>query len=570
MPRFVFLTLFALAAVVLLGCEGAITHAPPRDVVMGPTPDDPHSVDGGSGADAGNDPVDPAPVLPEFVPAPLGARLLTAQEYVRSVQDLLGAPASPFIQAPPELLANGSSSLGASQLSASPAHIRQYETNSLEAAAAAFANASNRAALVKCTPKSATDAACFGTFVDAFGRRAFRRPLEADERTSWVQLGVQAATAYNDFFKGAQFIAAGMLESPSFLYRAEVGVADSTVPGGVRLTGLELATRLSFALVGTTPSDAMLDAALAGSFDTVDGLRAQAEKLLAAPQARGAFRGLVDELFQLNELPSQSRQLADGGSASPALPSMAEAARLYWDEQVFTADADVRDIFTSTHAYVDARTAPFYGVTAPATGFARVQLPPGRTGFFAQLAFPTMFAHAGNSAPTLRGKFIREKLLCMPIAPPPPGINTSLSSNGGQPIVTARDASEARLKNAACTGCHTLMDPIGFGFEAFGQAGERRATDNGVAVNTSGTLDGVSFADHQRLSNLLHDDARVPRCFVRTTFRQVLGHLEIPSEARALASLDDAFQTKGYRMKALLLELTLSDAFRYASPWEAP
>jgi hypothetical protein len=108
---------------------------------------------------------------------------------------------------------------------------------------------------------AAADAACAGEMLDTYGRRLFRRPLTPDERQSFLDFWQTARTATGDFAQSIGWLARGLLESPHFVYRREIGT-----PSGERaeLDQFEIATELSYAFAGTTPSDALLDRAAAG------------------------------------------------------------------------------------------------------------------------------------------------------------------------------------------------------------------------------------------------------------------------------------------------------------------
>src|SRR5262249_1005055 len=148
---------------------------------------------------------------------------------------------------------------------------------------------------------------CQKHFIAAFGRLAWRRPLDATELDRYGLVAHAAAGEYNDFYAGIQYAIAGLLESPNFLYQVEIGKPRKD---GIRaLTGYEVASRLSFFLVDTTPSSALLDAAEAGTLDTADGVRQAARALIADPAAHTALASFYGELFNLRDLDTMSKDL---------------------------------------------------------------------------------------------------------------------------------------------------------------------------------------------------------------------------------------------------------------------
>ena len=147
-----------------------------------------------------------------------------------------------------------------------------FEVGSEQAAAIATGSAD---ALARLYP--GTDAE---GFVRALGRRAFRRPLTPAEVTKYQGIFSLGETLYGaGFANGAGLVIRAMLQSPKFLYRSELG------PTGAPLDGYEVASKLSFWLLGTTPSDDLLDAAAAGELDSTDGLERAARAMLEQPAA---------------------------------------------------------------------------------------------------------------------------------------------------------------------------------------------------------------------------------------------------------------------------------------------
>lgn len=509
--------------------------------------------------------------LPPFEPAPLSVRRLLGWQYRQAIVDLLGAAAGEAVAPPPDSAVNGFDSIGAAQLALSPAAVNAYERSAFAAAQAALGGA-GRTALVGCSPRSAADAECLRAFLTRFGRRAWRRPLSAEELNAWGAVGQQAASAYSDFYRGVEFTVAGLLQSPHFLYLVEVGEPDPANPSRLRLTGYELASRMSFFLAGTTPGEELLAAAERGELATAEGLRAQARRLLEQPEARQALARFFDEHLHLRELPGLAKDPAAFPMFNEALGSaMREETQRLLEEVVWTADRDFREAFDADYTYVNPALASLYGLSnGPKSGFARVQLPGGRGGLLGQASFLSYSAHTTTSSPTLRGKFIRERILCEPVAAPPSNVDTSFPApKPGEPPRTMREKLVEHQRNPACAGCHQLMDPIGLGLESFDAVGRFREEDNGATIDPTGVFDRAGqFIGPRQLGRLLREDERTVTCLSRNVFRMATGHVDTWGEQRSLVEVDKAFQRAGYRMKELLVEIVASDAFRYASQEE--
>jgi hypothetical protein len=240
---------------------------------------------------------DPKPEpTPEIALAPPHMRRLLERQYVRSVRDLLGDAAAAAANPPADISAQGFEAIGASTLALSSSAVQQYETSARAIAAAARA-ASAFDAYLGCTPSQPADEACFQSFVETFGERAFRRPLESEELDRWTGVAMTAAQdpELGTFQHGLEWAAVGMLQSPNFIFQVEIGKPSDDL--NRRLDGYEMATRLSFFLNDTTPDAALLDAAGDGDLDSASGIREAAEELLERPEAKLALRALYAERF---------------------------------------------------------------------------------------------------------------------------------------------------------------------------------------------------------------------------------------------------------------------------------
>jgi hypothetical protein len=326
-----------------------------------------------------------------------------------------------------------------------------------------------------------------------------------------------------------------------------------------------MATRLSYFLWDTTPDDALLAAAEAGDLVTDAGIDTQADRLLADPRARQGVRTFFDEMLRLYTLDELSKDPAVFVHMSEKVGPSARAETLALAEWLtFDEDADYRDFYTSTTTFLDTKLAAIYAVPAPSmTGLAQAELPEdgGRRGFFGQVSFLAQAAHPTSTSPTRRGKFIREVVLCTPLAPPPADVDTSIPApSTGYP--TMRDRLEEHMTNPSCSGCHMLTDPIGLGFEQFDGLGGLRLTENGNVIDPSGDLDGAAFADAWGLAGAVHDNPKLGPCFAQTLYQYATGHAATDAEDDLVEWHADGFAENGYRVLWLLRDLVASPAFR--------
>jgi hypothetical protein len=494
---------------------------------------------------------------------PPAARLrrLTLSQYENSIRDLLGTTvdSSKLTPIPP---LNGMRAIGASTIAVPERDVEIFFSLAESVSSQVFSDGAARQKLTGCDAKQA---ACAEKFLTTFARRAFRRPVSEEERTRYVALLSKATQATGDGWSGLRVAVSALLQSPNVLYRAELGEVDAQAATQRRLNDFEVAARLSFFLWDSAPDDALLDAAASGALATKEGLESQAKRLLAAPRAAQAVDELFSDYLQLHGLDSLTKLPETYPQATATLPeAMREETLTTLRELVFKRGGDFRDVFKTTKTFVNAELAKLYGLRAPSgSGFSEVELPASafRAGLVMQASFLALHAHPSRSSPTLRGKFIRESLLCRSIPPPPNNVETMLPNTGA--ATTARQKLSAHRENPACAGCHALMDPIGLSLETFDGIGAYRKSENGLAIDTSGELDDVTFSDARGLSMALAAHPDVAACFVKTLLRYARGTLEHKTEADGLDALSAKFASLGYKMQDLMLAIIADRSFRY-------
>jgi hypothetical protein len=513
----------------------------------------------GTGGSGGTSP-------PAFVPAPATLRRLTLDQYANTVRDLLGQSITLPTDLEPDTSLNGFASIGAARTAFSPRAIEQFETAALALSQQALADPTMRAALVTCTPTAAVDDACARKVVTSLGRRAWRRPLTPDEVNRYTAVATQASTTLMDFWNGLRFAVAGILQSPHFLYREELGTPVAATPSQRAFNGFEIATRLSYFAWGTTPDDLLLTAAEAGTLASDAGIREQADRLLASPRARAATEIFFNELLHLADLDDLPQVATVYPQVSPTLgASMRGETLRVLEDLAWNTASDFRDVLDTRSTFLNAELAKLYGVPAPAgTGFVKTTLPSDgmRLGLLGQGSFLALNAHVDSTSPTRRGKFIREVLLCQAVPPPPPDVDTTLPPNTGTMGLTMRQRLEKHRALPACAACHQIMDPIGLGLENFDGVGAFRTSEVGQTIDASGNLDGVAFRDARELAAALKNHADFASCLTRSVFRFATGHVETAGEEPTVLAISKNVAADGYRFRSLLLGLVMSPSFR--------
>ncbi len=494
---------------------------------------------------------------------------LTVLQYQNSVRDLFGEDLEVPTDLEPDSKLHGYTSVATGELTISPIAAATYEAAARAVAHQVVSDEARRAAVIGC---ELGDDACLKGFFADLGRRAWRRPLQTAEVEDLMAVVESAGAALDDGWTGVEFGIAAVLESPFFLYRVELGHVDQDHPARLALDGYEVASRLSYLLWNTTPDDELLDAAERGDLDSGDGVRDAARRLLDSPRARDAVVGFYAEYLNFDRFASLSKNTELYPEYTPELVTgmQGEIENLFaWI--VFDQDADYREILKTTVTFVNPQLAALYGLdpiddpAATADTFVQRDLGAGsgRGGLLTSAGLLALYAHDTVTSPTLRGKFVRQNLLCEDIPPPPPGVMTSLDGVEGD---TLRERLEQHRNDPVCGACHSKMDPIGFGFESFDPIGRLRTEEApGVPDDSTGDLDGVAFDGPKELQAMLADDPRVPSCFARQLYRYATGHLELPRELPLIDDLGADFADGGYRVVDLLVELVASDGFRYAA-----
>ena len=548
-----------LVAIYLAACSGVIEDRRPAAVAAGSPAPSLVGVAGTAGSTPGAAAAPPAAVAVTLPAATL--RRLTSSQYQNSVRDLLGVEADvSMLTAIPPL--SGLRAIGASTMTLPERDTELIETLSDRVSAQAWGDVSARMMRVGCDP---SQAACKSQFVRSFGRRAFRRPLSADEQRRYEALLTRGSELSGDVWVGLRVVTSAFLQSPGFLYREELGTPDASDPSQRILSPFELASRLSFFIWDTTPDDALLDAAESGKLASAAGLASEAQRLLASPRSHAAAGALINDYLGLEALDALVKLPEAYPLATPTLAAaMKEETLRSLRTHLFERGEDFRDVFTTTKTFVNAELAQLYSVRAPrAADFTEVELPANgpRAGLLMQASFLALHSHPSRSSPTLRGKFIRENLLCQAIPPPPNNVDTSLPANT-RDAMTARQRLTAHREDPSCASCHVLMDPLGLALEHFDGVGAFRERENNLAIDASGELDGETFSDALGLASTLAKDANTTSCFVRIMLRYARGALEHHSEAAAIEALHAAFAGSGYRATELLLAIATNPAFR--------
>jgi len=474
---------------------------------------------------------------------PPSVRRMTNAEYDASVQSLLGTAMTPSTNFPPDSRQIGGYTLNDAQ------RVDPVLAKALDDAAQALvteARGNNKlATLAPCSNATTGGEACARTFITSFGGTAFRRAVASDEMTDLVALYHAGADSPGTYNEGIDLVTRGILQSVGFLYVTALGTTPAS--GTLTLTKDELASNLSFLVAGAPPDQTLLDAATAGTLATPDGREAQVRRLITTQPGRDRMVRVVREWLGVDQIAATSKDATVYSKFTTAVrTSMDNETKKFIDEVVQRSTGTVGELLSANWSIVDSTLAPIYGVTSAGTT-AHTMLPK-RLGILNQAAFLSVFAHAQETAPVLRGVAVMRRVACVTM-PDPNSLNIVVVPPMPDPSKSTRDRYAIHATDTACASCHDSIDQIGFAFELFDGMGAQRpaGTMSGTlgdvhlgangAVTTTNTTSSTTiapsttfpmdfagtYADSNAMATALGSSGQVRECVARQFFRSSSG-----------------------------------------------
>jgi hypothetical protein len=498
-------------------------------------------------------------------------RRLTRFEYNNTVRDLLGDTSNPADALPPEEEVAGFNNQAAA-LTSSDLLIEQYMKVAEGVGARAVLDMN--ALLPDCDPGLEGDDACALSFIRDFGVRAFRRPLsqvETDRLKSLFDWAIGDADL-GRFQDGIQVVIEAALQSPSFLYRPELGGEDPVEGDVVPFTSWEMATKLSYMLWNTMPDAELFAAAEADALTTKDQIAAQATRMLDDAKARDLIRNFHTQWLLLTHLDSVTKDTNVYPDFSGSLrPLWTEEIQAFVEHVILEGDGSLQTLLTADYSFMNEELAGFYGddvldsVAGPE--FRQVQLDPERRGGLLTTAgLMATHANVNQSSPVFRGKFVREQLMCNTLPLPPNDL--VIEPPELDPTKTTKEQFEEIGANPACAGCHTLMNPIGFIFEHYDGVGQWRDQQNGIPIDAVGEVVQTDDIDGEydgalEFAAALADSTQVQECVSSQWFRFAYNRTVTAEDSCSVEQLNDVFRASDFNVRALLGALTQTNAFLY-------
>lgn len=494
-------------------------------------------------------------------------RLISQSQYVNTIHQIFGADIKIGVRFAPVKRVDGLLALGSTTAVLTPGALDPLDVTA-RSVAAQIVDREHRDLLVPCRPAdpAKADAGCARQFLGETGRLLFRRALTRPELDEAVTVAGRSVGPGRDFYSGLSQALSGMLVSPQMLYIRESDERDPGRPGQVRLDGYSKAARLSFLLWDTAPDDQLLAAAEDGSIHSAAGLQRQVDRLIASPLYRDGVRAFFNDFLVLETFDNLSKDSTIYPAFSlKAVEEAREQTLRTVVDHLITQHGDYRDLFTSRRTFLSSELATVYRlpVNLGPVGWTPHQFPEGdpRAGLLSQAGFLAQFAHPGRSSPTRRGRAIREILMCQPVPDPPPNVDFSNFEDPKSGLKTARERLTAHNENPVCAGCHKITDPIGLALEKFDGASQFRQLENGVAIDTHGSLDGIDYSDAAGLGRALRDNESVKACIVDRLYAYARGRPTAQADETLTEGFRARFEQSGYRFDHMLRTMILDASF---------
>lgn len=535
------LTLALSAAAISAGCQGEIGGDPDATACVGCD---------GPGGDA-----------------PLAASLrfprLSHEQWENTVQDLFHLPSPTGFSA--SFTADttaGSFDNEEDRLSVTPQLWADYEAAAEQVALMVTSDAQLLAGVLPTTTGDETAQAV--AFIDAFGKRAFRRPLSDDEKAKLKALydqGTMLGEGDTPFHKGLDLVIQAVLQSPFFVYRPEL--TEAADGDAIVLGPYELASRLSYMLTNTMPDDALFAAADAGMLVSEADIEAEARRLLATDRGHATINWFHRQLFQYPSYYDLYKDPMLFPDFDPTIGASFEKEADLFVDDIVSAGGGIAEILSSNSTFVDASLAKIYGLSGQFSDqFQRVALDPKqRSGFLTHAGFLASKATKREQDSIHRGVFIVRRVLCLPLGNPQPNVPPVPANS----YPTNRERVDHHTGKGTCgAACHgTVINPSGFAFEHYDAVGQYQTTENGHDIDASGTLTlssgDITYKDAVEFSNAIAKSDDVHACYSKNWLEYALGRRTIGDDAALLKDLSAAAR-KGTR--ELLVAITKSRAFR--------
>ncbi len=521
-----------------------------------------------------------APVSPPSDTDMATSLRLSPSQYKLAITDVFGESIRVDGRFEPEMRDQGMLAIGARTENMTDSSLETYD-NIARAVAAQVVDERHRAGFVGCKPRSdaGRDDACAYAFFSRVGALLYRRPLTTGEIEGRASAAGAEADKLHNFYSGLRLSLAEMMVSPQFLFRYKRMEADPTHPGQQRMNAYDKASTLSFFLWNSTPDPELTRAAASGELNTNDGLKRQVDRMVDSARVASGVRAFFADMLVFSDFDAVSKDPNFFPRYTLSIKDQAQEQTLRTIiDHVVGRHGDYRDLFTTPNTFLTKDLASLYAVPfidATANGQQQRWLPhtypadDPRGGILSQASFTTLWSPSGRTSPTVRGKALRQNILCQRVPAPPGNVDFKFVEDISNPkYKTTRDRLTAHRSEAMCAGCHKITDPLGLALENFDSAGGFRSTENGVRIDASGETNGTMFDGPLGLAKVVHDDPAATACVAERMFAFETGYLP-PKTESGWKQIESKFAASRYDVLELMRQIALSD-LSYRSPNTKP
>jgi hypothetical protein len=430
----------------------------------------------------------------------------------------------------------------------------------------------NLAAVAPCAPSVASDESCARAFIDSFAARAYRRPLVSREVEALLAL-YRTARAGASYADGIEVVVQAILQSPEFLYVTEIG--ETPRAPLAKLTPHETANAIAFLMTGAPPDDPLRSAAASGEIASSEARTAQAKRLFASAGSNQMTR-VVEEWLGIDRIAETAKDSNVYPDFQRLKDAMKQEADDFIAEVMWRSQGTIADLLSEDWTIASDDLARMYygGAAVPARTNGRVSLAGiRRRGVLNQAAFLSVYAHATETAPVLRGVAVLRRLACIDV-PSPASLNINVVPPVPDPAKTTRERFATHATDPVCAACHTNIDAFGFSFENMDGMGKERTDEAGRPVDSSAAVavamdfDGT-YRDSSELVTRMATSSAVRACFARHLFRYAAARSDktVAAAERAFVNGWNGMPNAG-SLGDLLVAWVGSDAFveRRADP----
>ena len=510
-----------------------------------------------------------------ITPGPAPIRRLNRDEYTATIRDLFDIHLDVGHALPSDGAGGEGFDNAAETLFLSPLHSEKYmevAKFAIDFAAKEF-KSREKILIAKPGPGVSPDQAA-REILKAFLPRAFRRPVNESDIAPYIELFNAARKQGQSFEPAILFALRGALVSPLFLYRVE---PPNNSPEARPLDQFALASRLSYFLWGSMPDELLFDIAAEGKLQEPAVLKELVQRMLRNDRSLDFVERFVEQWLRTRELDtdkSPDPKLFPTYAADEELRSDIRFQPILFFRELLLKNLSLLNLLDSKYTIGTSTLAKHFGVKLPLNQKATkqpqwVELPEGshRGGLLGMPAVLAVSSYPYRTSPVLRGTWILESILGTPPPPPPPNVPALEADHAGVSPKSVRERLTQHRANPACAGCHSRIDPLGFGLDNFDVIGRWRDEDAGKPVDTSGELpDGKKFQGPDQLKAVLLDHKDL---FVRNLTNKMLGYalgrgLTL-SDSCTVDNIVAQLKDNNYSGQTLIEAIVLSVPFRYQS-----